>query len=64
MQSIKISQIWSHQDCKYFLIPKIIEEILKVKLIWTNPANCDLLIVGTYRKFGKIKKKLLINFLF
>jgi len=64
MQSIKISQIWSHQDCKYFLIPKIIEEILKVKLIWTNPANCDLLIVGTYRKFGKIKKKITNKFSF
>ena len=64
MQSIKISQIWSEEDCRYYLVPRIIQEIFNIKLIWTTPRNCDLLIVGPYRKFGQIKKKLLKNIIF
>ena len=56
MRQLKVSQIWSVDDCKYFLIPQIIENIFKLKLIWTKPKDCDILIVGTYKKFGKIKK--------
>lgn len=64
MQSIKISQVWSEEDCRYYLVPRIIENIFKIKLIWTKPQNCDLLIVGPYRKFGKIRKKIIKKFSF
>jgi hypothetical protein len=64
MRQLKVSQIWSVDDCKYFLIPQIIENIFKLKLIWTKPKDCDILIVGTYKKFGKIKKKLSIKYNF
>lgn len=58
MKQLKISQIWSVPDCKYFIIPQIIENIFKLKLVWTQPKDCDILILGTYKKYGKLKKKL------
>ena len=57
MRQLKISKIWSIDDCEYLLIPQIIKNIFKLNLIWTKPKDCDILIVGTYKKFGKIKKK-------
>jgi len=56
MQSIKISQVWSEEDCRYYLVPRIIENIFKIKLIWTKPQNCDLLIVGWGSSRGVIEE--------
>lgn len=64
MKSIKVSQIWCPEDYRYLIIPKIIQEIFQIKIIWTTPQKCDLLMVGTLRKFGKLRKTISSKFNF
>lgn len=57
MKIVKASYIWSHSDYKELLITKIIESYFDIRLVWTIPAKCDLLFVGPYRPYKKIKEK-------
>ena len=59
MKIIKASYIWSDQDFKHSLISRIIESYFDVQFVWTTPAKCDLLFIGPYRPYKKIKEKFL-----
>jgi hypothetical protein len=59
MRTVKASYIWGHEDFKYLLIPRILQSFFNIKLVWTTPQNCDLLLVGPYKKYKLIKKKFL-----
>ena len=58
MKTIKASYIWAHSDIKHLLVTKIMESYFDINLIWTTPAKCDLLFIGPYRPYRKIKEKL------
>lgn len=58
MKNVKVSYIYGHEDFKHLLIPKIIASYFNINLIWTTPEKCDLLFVGPYEKYKKIKTKL------
>jgi hypothetical protein len=62
MKDLKVSYIWGHEDYRELLIPKIIKSHFNFNIIWTTPSNCDLLLIGTYRKFAKILKKIYQKF--
>jgi hypothetical protein len=59
MKIVKASYIWGHEDFKYLLIPRIIESFFNIKLVWTTPQKCDLLMVGPYKKYKLIREKFL-----
>ena len=58
MKDLKVSYIWGHNNFKELLIPKIITNYFNFNIIWTDPSDCDLLLIGPYKKFGKILKKI------
>ena len=58
MKDLKVSYIWGHENYKELLIPKIITNHFNFNIIWPAPSDCDLLLIGPYRKFGKILKKI------
>ena len=58
MKDLKVSYIWGHNNFKELLIPKIITNYFNFNIIWTDPLDCDLLLIGPYKKFGKILKKI------
>jgi hypothetical protein len=53
MKKIKISKIFANDNFEYLLIPRILESYFDVKLEWTSPAKCELLIIGSYKKYEK-----------